>query len=403
VRFLHTADWHVGKVLRGRARLDEQRQVLAEIVAVAREHPVDAVLICGDLYDSATPTAESQRLVVRTLLDLRATGAEVIAIAGNHDPAPTFEAYRPLAGVAGLTLAGRVHPAADGGVVSFTARSTGERVNVALIPFLSQRYAVTAAQLVAQTPAESAAGYDAMFRVVLNELCAAFTPGAVNLVMAHVTVTNAVVGGGERAAQTIFEFHVPATAFPVAAHYVALGHLHRAQRLPAPCPVQYSGAPFGVDFGEQDNRSVVLLVDATPTTPAKVTELTITSARTLRTVTGTLAELTAAADDYGSDLLRVVLREPSRAGLTDAVRDLLPNVLDIRIDPEFTAPSTRPAADRAAKAPGELLDLYCTERGITDPRLRTLFEELLGRLDGGIDDSVAFSGEIATGLQVEVS
>ena len=62
VRVLHTADWHVGKSLKGISRLDEQEQVLREIVGIARAHEVDAVLVAGDLYDSAAPGAAAQRI-----------------------------------------------------------------------------------------------------------------------------------------------------------------------------------------------------------------------------------------------------------------------------------------------------------------------------------------------------
>jgi exonuclease SbcD len=153
MRFLHTADWHVGKTLKGHSRLDEQEQVLREIVRVVREQELDAVLVAGDLYDSAAPSAPAQKLVVRTLMALAGTGAEVIVIAGNHDHAATFDAYRPFAGAAGITLVGSVRSAEQGGVVQFTAR-TGEPVTVAVLPFVSSRYAVRAAELVANTPAE---------------------------------------------------------------------------------------------------------------------------------------------------------------------------------------------------------------------------------------------------------
>ena len=125
MKFLHTADWHVGKTLKGRDRLDEQRAVLAEIAQIAEEHQVDAVLVAGDVYESAAPSAPAQQLVVQTLLRLRQAGAEVIVIAGNHDHGPTFEAYRPLMGVAGITLVGAVRPPDQGGVVRFRARSDG--------------------------------------------------------------------------------------------------------------------------------------------------------------------------------------------------------------------------------------------------------------------------------------
>ena len=80
--------------------------MLAEIVALAKEHAVDAVLVAGDLYENVSPTAEAQQLVIRTLLQLQRAGIEVIAIAGNHDHGPTFEAYRPLLNQVGIRLVG---------------------------------------------------------------------------------------------------------------------------------------------------------------------------------------------------------------------------------------------------------------------------------------------------------
>ncbi len=71
MKFLHTADWHVGKTLKGRDRLDEQRAVLAEIASIAESREVDAVLVAGDLYDLSVPSADAQQLVVQTLLRLR--------------------------------------------------------------------------------------------------------------------------------------------------------------------------------------------------------------------------------------------------------------------------------------------------------------------------------------------
>src|ERR1700684_940163 len=91
VKFLHTADWHVGKTLKGRDRLDEQRAVLAEIAAIAEANEVDAVLVAGDVYDLSAPSAPAQQLVVQALLRMRRAGAEVIVHAGNHEHGPTWE------------------------------------------------------------------------------------------------------------------------------------------------------------------------------------------------------------------------------------------------------------------------------------------------------------------------
>jgi len=376
MRLLHTSDWHVGKTLKGRSRLEEQRLVLAEIVRVARENEVDAVLVAGDLYDNAAPTADAQKLVVSTLRRLSRAGIEVVAIAGNHDHAATFEAYRPVMGDAGIHIYGVFRPA-PGGVHRFTTKA-GEKAAVAILPFLSQRYAVRAAEIVENTPAQNVGTYDQMVRDILANLTSEFGGDTVNVVMAHLTCTGGTFGGGERAAQSIFEYHVPASIFPVEAHYVALGHLHRRQTLPASCPVVYSGAPLAVDFGEQDNTNVVCLVEVTPTTPAKVTDIPILSGRKLRTVTGTVAELTSRADEFGEDYLRVWVTEPAHAGLRDDIAETLPNALEIRIHPDFsTAASGRKVTvDQANRTPGQLFAGYCASANVEDSRVATLFATL---------------------------
>jgi DNA repair protein SbcD/Mre11 len=238
---------------------------------------------------------------------------------------------------------------------------------------------VRAAELVANSPAENTGAYDQQVRDIVAALAGGFRTDAVNLVMAHLTVLGGTFGGGERAAQSIFEYSVPAAVFPADAHYVALGHLHRRQALAAPVPVHYSGSPLAVDFGEQDNTSVVLLVEATPTTPARVTDIPLTAGRRLRTVRGTVAELGALRAEVGDDLLRVWVRERARAGLREEVTELLPNALEVRIDPEFAAPVTGPrptSGPGADRSPGELFHEYLGTRSVDDRRVEELFARL---------------------------
>ncbi|ADP78920.1 exonuclease SbcCD subunit D [Pseudofrankia inefficax] len=393
MKFLHTSDWHIGKSLKGRSRLDDQEAVLREVVGIARDNEVDAVLVAGDVYDSAAPSAEAQRLAVQTLLGFQRTGAEVIVIAGNHDHPRSFEAYRPLMGAAGITMVGTPRRADKGGVIAFNARGTGEPVRVAVLPFLSQRFAIRAAELVTQTPAQNAARYDQVVRDLLTALRSGFSDEAVNLVLAHLTVTGGQLGGGERLAQSIFDYYVPATAFPADAHYVALGHLHRRQTLPAPCPVEYCGSPLAVDFGEQDNTPVVRVVTASPGTPASGVDIPVTTGRRLRTVRGTVAELADGAAEYGDAYLRVWVREPARAGLREQVQEVLPNALEVRIDPEFAAAAAAAAAgDRPSRpstgqrGPGELFHEYLGSQNVADDRVERLFARLHDEIVGAERD-----------------
>jgi exonuclease SbcD len=237
--------------------------------------------------------------------------------------------------------------------------------------------------------------YDELVRRILGALTAGFRTDAVNLVMAHLTVLGGTFGGGERAAQSIFEYSVPAAVFPADAHYVALGHLHRRQALAAPAPVHYSGAPLAVDFGEQDNTNVVLLVEATPTTPARISEIPVTAGRRLRTERGTLDELEARRDTFGDDLLRIWVREHARAGLREQVTALLPNALEVRIDPEFAAPVTgsRPSGGPGVdRSPGELFGEYLGTRAVDDRRVEELFARLHDRVSDASPEPAAGEG-----------
>jgi DNA repair protein SbcD/Mre11 len=148
--------------------------------------------------------------------------------------------------------------------------------------------------------------------------------------------------------------------------------------------VHYCGAPLAIDFGEQDNTPVVCLVEAAPGTPAKVTDIPITAGRRLRTLRGTVAELSVLADTVGEDFLRVWVREPARAGLREEVMAMLPGALEVRIDPEFAAPVTasRPASG-SERAPSELFREYLGTRNVADPRVEQLFARLHDRVTDG--------------------
>ncbi|WP_200209228.1 exonuclease SbcCD subunit D [Micromonospora coerulea] len=377
MKILHTSDWHVGKVLKGQSRAEEHTQVLAGVIEIARQERPDLVIVAGDLYDTAAPTPEATRLVTRALTALRRTGADVVAIGGNHDNGQALDALRPWAEAAGITLRGGVRDNPAEHVIDGVT-ADGERWQLAALPFLSQRYAVRAVEMYDLTAAEANQTYADHLGRVLARLCADFTePDRVHLVTAHLTVVGASTGGGERDAHTVLGYAVPATVFPGNAHYVALGHLHRSQRVIGPCPVRYSGSPLAVDFGEQENVGSVTLVEVTARTAAQIREVPVPGTTPLRTVRGTLAQL--AELDAPEGWLRVYVREQPRAGLREEVQDLLPRALEIRIDPELVpAPgSGTRTAQRAGRSPRELFADYLGSRGHADEGVQELFDELL--------------------------
>jgi DNA repair protein SbcD/Mre11 len=378
VKILHTSDWHVGKVLKGQSRLDEHIKVLGQVVEIARAERPDLILVAGDLFDTAAPTPDATRVVTRALSALRGSGAEVVAIAGNHDNGPALDALRGWAEAAGVILRGSVRDKASEHLIG-GATAGGERWRLVALPFLSQRYAVRATEMFSLSAAEATQTYADHVGRLLRALTESFAGDAVNLVTAHLTVVGGTLGGGERDAHTIQSYAVPATVFPTTAHYVALGHLHRRQAVLGPCPVHYSGAPLAVDFGEEENTPSVTIIEVTAGTAAKMRDVPVTSATPLRTVRGTLAQLSTV--DTGGAWLRVYVKEKPRAGLREAVQELLPRALEVRIDPEALADVEAPQrAHRAGRAPRELFADYLASKGHADQAVTALFDRLYGEV-----------------------
>ncbi|MFN3219119.1 MAG: exonuclease SbcCD subunit D [Acidimicrobiales bacterium] len=382
MKLLHTADWHVGRTIRGRSRHDEHAAVLGEIVDIARREQVDLVAVVGDLFETASPPPEAEALVYRTLLALAGTGARVAVVAGNHDNARRLQAVAPVFESAGaIHLVTEPTRPADGGLWRFDA-ADGASVAVAMLPFVSQRGVVRARDLMDAAAFEHAQAYGDRMRLLIEALTAGFAADTVNVVLAHAFVFGGTLGGGERAAHFIDDYALSAQVFPETAGYVALGHVHRAQRIAGAAPIHYCGSPLALDFGDRADAKSVNLVTLEPGLPAAIETVELAGGRRLRTLTGSVAELAAAAGSGGAgsdaDWLRVVVREPSRAGLADEVRDLLGDaVVEVRIEDTSAAGPVVARRRREGRSPSDLFGEFCNDRGIDDPRLVARFAALL--------------------------
>jgi exonuclease SbcD len=374
MKVLHTSDWHVGRTIRGRSRADEHTAVLAEVAAVARREAVDVVLVTGDLFDTASPSPESERLVYRALLDLESTGATVVAIAGNHDNERRLQAVAPLFERGRVVVGAVPARAAEGGVVRLTTAG-GEDLDIALVPFLSQRNAVRADLLMAGTEAEAVGAYDERCRNVVRALCAGMRPGAVRMVAAHLFVLGGVSGTSERVAHTALGYAVSAHAFPADLHYVALGHLHRPQAV-GQATLRYAGSPLQLDFGEAGEAKSLVLVEVSVGAPARITEVPLEAGRALRVVAGTLAELASVAGTTGDAHIRAVVRERARPGLADEIRALFEHVVEVAVEAPADEGTPRRHVRPEGLTPVELVSAYCDANNLDAGAVVPLFAEL---------------------------
>ena len=329
--------------------------------------------MAGDLFDSAAPSAEAERIVYRALLDLADTGARVAVIAGNHDNPRRLRAVAPL-----LRL-GQVHVVAeptrpdDGGVIELRTRD-GADVRLAMLPFVSKRGIVRAKHLLAKQAFENVQDYRERLRLLIQRLCEPFHLDTVNVLTTHAFVLGGEAGGGERLAHLVEEYAITAQSFPMSIGYGALGHLHRPQSVRH--PLHYCGSPLQLDFGEAEQVKQVNVVTLEPGIPADVRAVRLTAGRPLRTLTGTLEELTSVSVDDDA-WLKVVVQGPGRAGLAQTVRELLgPGVVDVRVESPGSAVRKR-RLDHRSRSPQEVFGEYLEHENIEDRRVRDLFGELL--------------------------
>jgi len=369
IKILHTSDWHVGRRIRGRDRSDEHRAVLDELIEIAVSSEVDLTVVAGDLFDASSPTALSEEIVWRALMDL-AEISPVVVVAGNHDSAARLDAVAPLLEMGRVNAVGAPRSPHDGGTIEL--EDIG--VKLALLPFVSQRGIVKAEDIMGSDPDQHAGLFEDRLRRIVESLTRDMTAETVNVLVSHLTVYGALAGGGERQAH-IFGYAVPSSLFPGHLSYVALGHLHRQQKMPHSSAVWYSGSPLQLDFGEVADQKGVLLVEASPGLPAKVTAVPLTEGRRLKTIRGTLDEVLARSDDVTSDYVKVVLVERARVGLSDEVRAAIPEVVEVVL--ESSEPVRLESESRQKLKPTEAFHRYLTEKGVEDPLMESLFAELL--------------------------
>ncbi len=378
MRIVHTADWHVGRLWKNLQRLDETSRVLDHLAGYVERERIDLLLMAGDVFDTPNPGAEAERLVYDFFRRLGAAGVPAVVIAGNHDSPARMDACGTLADLAGVCVLGKPRAAGKGGVREIRTRG-GETARVAALPFAGPATFISALELAGDDAAVKSR-YAEQFKRAVRHLADGFRPECVNLLMAHTHFDGAVLANSERLVHLGEDWAAAPQALPETAQYVALGHIHRPQRLAAaPAPTEYAGSPLQLDFGEAGQRKTFVVVDVQPGKPARIEHVPYEGGKELHDLRLTLAELEARQDELRSAgwlRLTVPLSEPEPE-LSRKVRALLDNALVIKAE-LATQAAAAPSESRSGKKPVDLYRDYhqrAYERP-PDDGITTAFEQL---------------------------
>jgi exonuclease SbcD len=345
MRLIHTSDWHLGRNLKGKDRTPEIEYALKELFKKATELEVDAILVAGDLFETANPTSEAERVAYQFFSDLQSAKIPAIVIAGNHDSANRFNGFAKILSLAGVKVIGRPRLLKDGGLISLETASG--KLSVASMPFASERKLLTYENFWEKSDLEQVQNYRNTIEMLLKNLAQGFKDDSVNIVMAHMTIDGAKLTNSERPYQTRGNYALSEQSLPAEAQYIALGHVHKSQKISSTAPTYYCGSLIQVDFGEAGDEKGFYLIDVESGRPANTPEfISIPCQKPLEVIECNLSNYEDILNDYRSHsgYLKVIMNLDSpQSWLADNIRKICGDkVLDIQaIYPEIKTKQER--------------------------------------------------------------
>lgn len=335
MRFLHTSDLHIGKRLHEQPLIDEQRHMLGELLRIADERKVQAVLIAGDAYDRSVPPLDAVNLFDDFITQLREAGLSVFIIAGNHDSADRLDFGARIMGRQNVHISGRELRAVE-------MKDEHGSVNVWLLPYMRS-----------QTAAETleAAAIDEKGR---------------NIILAHQFVISATgtpeLGGSET--QVVGGIDAIDAGCFDSFDYVALGHIHRPQKI---CrdTMRYSGSPYPYSFDECGIEKSVAIVELGKKGEVSSELVPLVPMRSLFRLKCTLAELSGQAAPKDSYVEVTLTDDEPVVDAIEKVRAVYPNTLKLIIDSRYSRSGGTAhrldSDDIKAKTPLELFEGFFEE------------------------------------------
>lgn len=281
MRFLHTADWHLGRIFYGQYLTDDQAHVLEhQFFTILKEEKIDGILLAGDVFDRAVPPIEAIELwdsiITRLAMDYK---VPLFVVSGNHDGAERLEVGRSMLSRSSIHIWGSPHHALQ----PFEFESSDGKVAICPMPFSEPRRIGDALGLSASeskpvdTEAEDSLfsyvesdeqesepifnlhNYDQMYQAWSDCLYQQVPKGMPSLAISHAFVMGGEVGGSERTLSVGGSEQVSPHVFKNF-HYTALGHLHGPQRMGAD-HIRYSGSPLKYSFDEQGQKKSFTIID----------------------------------------------------------------------------------------------------------------------------------------------
>ncbi|MCF7965263.1 MAG: exonuclease SbcCD subunit D C-terminal domain-containing protein [Methylobacter tundripaludum] len=280
LRIFHTADWHLGHHLHGVSRQLEHQQFLDWLLDELHSKQADALIVAGDIFDSANPSsaAQSQLYDFLALTRTRLPNLDIVLIGGNHDSASRLDAPSPILNALGVTVVGGLSRGDQGNIdwerllVPLTNAAGEIKAWCGAMPFLRNADLPTGEQ--DSDPLIS--GMKTLYAELFEKLQQKAGNAESLILTGHCYMVNGAVSElSERKILGGNQHALPVELFPDDIAYVALGHLHLAQKVGANEHIRYSGSPIPLSFDETDYSHQVVQVDVKAGQPVETVAVKI--------------------------------------------------------------------------------------------------------------------------------
>ena len=301
MRILHTSDWHLGQHFMGKTRQAEHQAFCAWLIEQVRELAVDAVLIAGDIFDTGAPPSYAREQYNRFIVELRGTGCELVVLGGNHDSVAMLGESKTLLAQLGTRVIPGVCELLDEQLLVLHLRDGSPGAILCGIPFIRPRDVLQSqAGQSAQDKQQSLQQaiqqhYQDLYALAVSKRDA--LGGDLPIIATgHLTTV------GASASDSVREIYVgsleafPTSAFPPAA-YIALGHIHRPQKVGGLEHIRYCGSPIPLSFDEAKQQKEVLLVELDSSGLREISALPVPRFQPLLSLRGSLKELESAIQE----------------------------------------------------------------------------------------------------------
>lgn len=295
MRIIHTSDWHLGQYFFTKTRAQEHQQFLDWLLAQIREQQVNAVIVAGDIFDTGSPPSYARELYNRFVVAIRDTQCQLIILGGNHDSVATLNESKSLLACLNTTVIANVHTETPQAPIILYQKNHTPGALLCAIPYLRPRDMINSKS--GQSGADKQGAlkeaiadyYQRQYQAALD-LRKQLNVNIPIIATGHLTTIGASVSDSVREIYigTLEAFN--ATLFPPF-DYIALGHIHRPQRVNKSGHIRYSGSPIPLSFDESAQQKSVCLIDFEQDKLAEMTLLPIPEFQLLRTLSGSLQEI----------------------------------------------------------------------------------------------------------------